>query len=86
MDQHAARLALGAAQHLGRVDHVSAPQHVTAHARKLAVKWVDRPASRWSHSPHNHLDRFSPAALLSQAAQFDEYVPVEPIRDIHWLA
>ncbi len=36
-----------------------------------------------AHSPHNHLDRFFPVALLSQAAQFDEYVPAGPIRDFH---
>jgi dienelactone hydrolase len=36
-----------------------------------------------AHSPHHHPDRFFPAAILSQAAEFDEYVPVGPIRDFH---
>jgi uncharacterized protein len=37
----------------------------------------------WPHSPHNHPDRFFPVAILSQAAEFDEHVPAEPIRDFH---
>jgi uncharacterized protein len=36
-----------------------------------------------AHSPHHHPDRFFPAAILSQAAEFDEYVPAGPIRDFH---
>ncbi|HEX2822026.1 MAG TPA: alpha/beta hydrolase [Streptosporangiaceae bacterium] len=36
-----------------------------------------------AHSPHHHPDRFFPAAVLSQAAEFDEHVPVGPIRDFH---
>ena len=36
-----------------------------------------------AHSPHHHPGRFFPAAVLSQAAEFDEYVPVGPIRDFH---
>jgi uncharacterized protein len=36
-----------------------------------------------AHSPHHHLDRFFPAAMLSEAAELDEFVPAEPIRDFH---
>jgi dienelactone hydrolase len=36
-----------------------------------------------AHSPHHHSDRFFPAAVLSQAAEYDEYVPAGPIRDFH---
>jgi dienelactone hydrolase len=36
-----------------------------------------------AHSPHHHPDRFFPAAILSQAAELDEYVPAGPIRDFH---
>jgi uncharacterized protein len=36
-----------------------------------------------AHSPHHHPDRFFPAAILSQAAECDEYVPSGPIRDFH---
>jgi len=36
-----------------------------------------------AHSPHHHPDRFFPAAVLSQAAELDEYVPAGPIRDFH---
>jgi uncharacterized protein len=36
-----------------------------------------------AHSPHRHADRFFPAAVLAQAAEYDEYVPAGPIRDFH---
>ena len=36
-----------------------------------------------AHSPHHHPGRFFPAALLSQAAELDEFVPAGPIRDFH---
>lgn len=36
-----------------------------------------------AHSPHHHPDRFFPAAVLSQAAELDEYVAAGPIRDFH---
>jgi uncharacterized protein len=36
-----------------------------------------------AHSPHHHPDRFFPAAVLSQAAELDEYVPAGPVRDFH---
>ena len=36
-----------------------------------------------AHSPHHHPGRFFPAAILSQAAEFDEYVPAGPVRDFH---
>jgi len=36
-----------------------------------------------SHSPHHHPDRFFPAAILSQSAELDEYVPAGPVRDFH---
>jgi uncharacterized protein len=36
-----------------------------------------------AHSPHHHPDRFFPAAILSQAAECDEYVPAGPIRSFH---
>jgi uncharacterized protein len=32
------------------------------------------------HSPHHHPDRFFPAAVLSQAAEYDEHCPPGPIR------
>ena len=35
------------------------------------------------HSPHHHPDRFFPAAVLSQAAEFDEHCPPRPIRKFH---
>ena len=35
------------------------------------------------HSPHHHPDRFFPAAILSQAAEFDEHCPPGPIRAFH---
>jgi uncharacterized protein len=35
------------------------------------------------HSPHHHPDRFFPAAVLSQAAEFDEHCPPGPIRAFH---
>jgi hypothetical protein len=35
------------------------------------------------HSPHHHPDRFFPAALLTQAAEFDEHCPAGPIREFH---
>jgi hypothetical protein len=35
------------------------------------------------HSPHHHPDRFFPAAILSQAAEFDEHCPPRPIRAFH---
>jgi dienelactone hydrolase len=34
-------------------------------------------------SPHHHPQRFFPVALLSQAAELDEYVPPAPIRRFH---
>ena len=36
-----------------------------------------------AHSPHHFPDRFFPAAVLSQSAECDEYVPAEPVRDFH---
>ncbi len=36
-----------------------------------------------AHSPHHHPDRFFPAAVLSQAAEFDEHCPPGPIRAFH---
>jgi hypothetical protein len=36
-----------------------------------------------AHSPHHHPDRFFPAAVLSQAAEFDEHSPPGPIRAFH---
>jgi hypothetical protein len=36
-----------------------------------------------AHSPHHHPGRFFPAAVLSQAAELDEFVPAGPIRDFH---
>jgi uncharacterized protein len=36
-----------------------------------------------THSPHHHPDRFFPAAVLSQAAEFDEHCPPGPIREFH---
>jgi dienelactone hydrolase len=36
-----------------------------------------------SHSPHHHPDRFFPAAVLSQSAELDEFVPSQPIHDFH---
>ena len=36
-----------------------------------------------ANSPHHHPDRFFPAAVLSQAAENDEYVPAGPIRQFH---
>jgi uncharacterized protein len=36
-----------------------------------------------AHSPHLHPDRFFPAAVMSQAAELDQYVPAEPIRGFH---
>jgi len=36
-----------------------------------------------AHSPHYHPDRFFPAAVLSQSAELDEYVPAGPVRDFH---
>ncbi len=36
-----------------------------------------------AHSPHRHPDRFFPAAVLSQAAEFDEHCPPGPIRAFH---
>jgi uncharacterized protein len=36
-----------------------------------------------AHSPHRHPDRFFPAAILSQNAEHDEYVPAGPVRDFH---
>jgi uncharacterized protein len=36
-----------------------------------------------AHSPHHHPDGFFPAAVLSQAAQFDEHCPPGPIRAFH---
>jgi dienelactone hydrolase len=36
-----------------------------------------------AHSPHHHPDRFFPAAVLSQSAELDEYVPAGPVRDFH---
>jgi uncharacterized protein len=35
------------------------------------------------YSPHHHPDRFFPAAVLSQAAEFDEHCPPGPIRQFH---
>jgi uncharacterized protein len=35
------------------------------------------------HSPHHHPDRFFPAAVLSQAAEFDEHCPAAGIREFH---
>jgi uncharacterized protein len=35
------------------------------------------------HSPHHHPDRFFPAAILTQAAEFDEHCPAGPIREFH---
>ena len=35
------------------------------------------------HSPHHHPDRFFPAAILSQAAEFDEHCPPGPIQAFH---
>ncbi len=34
-------------------------------------------------NPHHHPDRFFPAALLSQSAELDEYVPPEPVKGFH---
>ena len=36
-----------------------------------------------AHSPHHHPDRFFPAAVLSQAAEFDEHCPPGQIRAFH---
>jgi uncharacterized protein len=36
-----------------------------------------------AHSPHHHPDRFFPAAVLTQAAEFDEHCPPGPIRAFH---
>lgn len=36
-----------------------------------------------AHSPHHHPERFFPAAVLSQAAEFDEHCPPGPIREFH---
>lgn len=36
-----------------------------------------------AYSPHHHPDRFFPAAVLSQAAEFDEHCPPGPIRAFH---
>jgi uncharacterized protein len=36
-----------------------------------------------AHSPHLHPDRFFPVAVLSQAAELDQYVPAEPVRSFH---
>lgn len=52
---------------------------------RAAVSIVGSP--EWTlpraHSPHHHPDRFFPAAVLSLAAEFDEYVPPAPIREFH---
>jgi dienelactone hydrolase len=52
---------------------------------RAAVSVVGSP--EWTlpraHSPHHFPDRFFPAAVLSLAAEFDEYVPAGPIRDFH---
>ena len=49
---------------------------------RAAVSVVGSP--EWTlprpHSPHHHPDRFFPAAVLSQAAEFDEHCPPGPIR------
>jgi|SRR5579863_8895355 len=49
---------------------------------RAAVSVVGSP--EWTlprpHSPHHHPDRFFPAAILSQAAEFDEHCPPGPIR------
>ncbi len=37
----------------------------------------------WACSPHHFPERFFPAAVLSQAAELDEFVPPEPIREFH---
>ena len=36
-----------------------------------------------AHSPHHHPDRFFLAAILSQSAELDEYVPAGRVRDFH---
>jgi dienelactone hydrolase len=36
-----------------------------------------------AQSPHHYPDRFFPAAILSQSAEFDEFVPAGPVRDFH---
>jgi dienelactone hydrolase len=36
-----------------------------------------------AHSPHHFPDRFFPAAILSQSAESDEYVPAGPVREFH---
>ena len=36
-----------------------------------------------AHSPHHHPDRFFPAAVLSQTAEFDEHCPPGPISAFH---
>lgn len=52
---------------------------------RAAVSIVGSP--EWTlpraHSPHHHPDRFFPAAVLSLAAELDEYVPPAPIREFH---
>jgi hypothetical protein len=52
---------------------------------RAAVSVVGSP--EWTlpraHSPHHHPDRFFPAAILSQNAEHDEYVPAGPVRDFH---
>lgn len=35
------------------------------------------------HSPHLHPERFFPAAVLSQSAELDEFVPAAPVRQFH---
>jgi dienelactone hydrolase len=78
----AGRVGVGGRSLGGNVAYAS----VLADSRvRAAVSVVGSP--EWTlpraHSPHHFPDRFFPAAVLSLAAEFDEYVPAGPIRDFH---
>ncbi len=79
---HADRVGVAGRSLGGNVTYAS----VLADPRvRAAVSVVGSP--EWTlprpHSPHHHPDRFFPAAVMSQAAAFDEHCPPGPIKAFH---
>jgi uncharacterized protein len=76
------RIGVGGRSLGGNVAYASVLADRRIHAAAAVVGSPEWTLPR-AHSPHHFPDRFFPAAVLSQNAEFDEYVPAAPVRDFH---